>query len=128
MVNKKHVVLKKKDLLKRLQFFSTLKKLPKKQIQSLAPYLSTKCTHYLCEALYNIIHVDLGLSAAKKRKLKKELQKCNKIKYLCDKKICPIKRKNILKQKGGFLGTLLSVAIPSIISLISALTQKNKNE
>lgn len=122
--SRKKIVFKKKDLQKRLELFSALNKLPKKLLQTITPFLSSECTDYICEALYNTINVDLNLKEKDKRRLRKAYNKCNNISSLCNKSTHIHKKRQLLKQKGGFLGALLGVAIPTIVQLISSLTKK----
>lgn len=126
---KQKINLQKNDLQQRLKFFQTLKKIPQKDRCALIPYLSNNCTDLLCEAIYNTINVDYGLRGKKKQKLVAELKKCGKhhLNHICKKSISIEKRKQLLSQKGGFLGVLLSAVIPTIASLIQNFTSKNNN-
>ena len=115
---------KKKDLSNKLKFYEAIHKVPNSHRCNLIQYLSNDGTDLLCEAIHNAVNVNLGLKGTKKKKLVAELKKCGekKIQTLC-KKSTPVEiRRKILTQKGGFLGTLLSVLFPTIISLIGSLT------
>ena len=124
---KKKKKLSAKDLKNRLSFYKAMYNVPKNHRCDLIKYLNDEGTNYLCEAIYNTIHVDLGLKGKKKQKLINELKTCgSKINHICQKTIDINKRKKYLSQKGGFLGTLLSVVIPTVASLItSAIKRKN---
>lgn len=122
IVNKK---LKKKDLEHKLQFYKAIHDIPNPKRCSIIPYLSDEATDLLCEAVYNSIKVDLGFKGPKKQQLIKELKACGThLNHICKKSTPHNKRKKFLSQKGGFLGTLLGLVIPTVVSLISSLASK----
>lgn len=122
MVHKKHYKLKikKKDLALRALFYKVIQSLPKKSRCAIIPYLSDTAINYLCEAIYNTVKTDIGLTKAQKKKLRGELSCCkSKIGNLCSGKVSVKSRRKILSQKGGFLGALLATVLPIVTSLIT---------
>ena len=69
----------------------------------------------LCEIALNVLKGNIPLSKVQFNKLKKQKRL---IKLFADKKVS-LRQKRQLTQRGGFLGTLLSVAIPVISGLLS---------
>lgn len=70
----------------------------------------------LCEICLNILKGNISLDAKNFRRLKRNRQT---IKVLANSKV-PIKvKRQVVNQKGGFLGTLASVALPLLVSLFT---------
>ena len=69
----------------------------------------------ICECVHNIIQGNVDLSKDQKKRLKKHKRD---LLLLTDKK-SSLKKKKKAIQKGGFLGVLLSAAIPAIIGAIA---------
>lgn len=117
--HKHKLKISKKDLILRAKFYKVIQTLPKSQRCDIIPYLSDTSINYLCEAVYNTVNTDIGLSDNQKNILRKELLCCkSKIHNLCSGKVSVDSRRKILSQKGGFLGVLLGSILPVITSLI----------
>lgn len=71
----------------------------------------------LCEIALNVLKGNIPLSKAQYNKLKKQKRL---IKLFADKKVSLKRKRQSINQSGGFLGTLLSVAIPVISGLLAA--------
>lgn len=72
----------------------------------------------LCEIAYNVLKGKIPLNKTQYQKLQK---KKAGIRLLANKKVCASKKKKtMLKQSGGFLLPLLSIAVPFITSLIAS--------
>lgn len=69
----------------------------------------------LFEICFNILRGNIPLNSYMKRKLKRERHTLRK---LADKKVTIQKKKQVVNQKGGFLGTVASLALPVLASLI----------
>ena len=118
--------LSKSQLHNKLKFYKLIYSVPNSIRCDLIPYLNNDATDLLCEAVYNTIHVNLGLKGKKRTQLIKELKSCrSKVNHICNKKVDINKRRKYLQQEGGFLGALLGVVIPAITSLIAGLTRKS---
>ena len=114
-------LIRKKDLEKRLNLYQLMNSLPKKTRCEILPHLSDDAISFLCEAIYNTVNVDLGLSKSQQKKLRDELIPCkNEINILCKKHTSADKRKKILCQRGGFLGFLLKAILPLVGGLLAA--------
>lgn len=110
--------IKRKDLALRARFYKVVQTLPKESRCAIIPYLSDTSINYLCEAIFNTVKTDIGLTTEQKVFLRKQLKCCkSKIDTLCSGKVSS--RRKILSQKGGFLGALLGTVLPIITSLIS---------
>ncbi len=69
----------------------------------------------LFEICFNILRGNLPLNSYMKKKLKKER---HTIRTLADKKVPNHKKKKVVQQKGGFLGTIAGLALPLLASLL----------
>ena len=69
----------------------------------------------LFEICFNILRGNLPLSTHMHKKLERERQT---LRTLADKKISLKRKKKVINQKGGFLGTVASIALPLLASLI----------
>ena len=104
---------------KKLDFLTALKKLKPDHRCSVVNYLNDDGIEALCEIVHNVVHKDIKLSSSKKAKIRKEFgSHRKKLAFLGNKKNDIVKKRKILKQNGGFLGTLLAIAIPIIAELI----------
>jgi hypothetical protein len=104
---------------KKLDFLTALKKLKPNHRCSVVNYLNDDGIETLCEIVHNVVHKDIKLSSSKKAKIRKEFGgHRKKLAYLGNKKNDIVEKRKILKQNGGFLGTLLTIAIPIIADLI----------
>ena len=87
--------------------------------------LSNDGVDRICEAVRNILFCRQPMCSRKKNQLRKLLQSHSKAFHaIADINIDTEKRKRLLEQKGGFLGTLLSIAIPIISGIIAATSHK----
>lgn len=69
----------------------------------------------LFEICFNILRGNLPLNSYMKKKLKREKQT---LRTLADKKVSMKKKRKVINQKGGFIGTVASIALPLIASLL----------
>lgn len=69
----------------------------------------------LFEICFNILRGNLPLNSYMKKKLKRER---HTLRTLADKKVPLHRKKKVANQKGGFLGTVASIALPLLASLI----------
>lgn len=69
----------------------------------------------LFEICLNILRGHLPLSPQLHKKLKKERRT---LRTLADKKISLKRKRNLVNQKGGFLGTLAGIALPILAQLL----------
>lgn len=69
----------------------------------------------LFEICFNILRGNLPLNSYMKKKLKRER---HTLRTLADKKVSLQRKKKVANQKGGFLGTVASIALPLIASLL----------
>lgn len=69
----------------------------------------------LFEICFNILRGNLPLKSHMKKKLKRER---HTLRTLADKKISLKHKKKVANQKGGLLGTVASIALPLIASLL----------
>ena len=69
----------------------------------------------LFEICFNILRGNLPLNTYMKKKLKRER---HTLRTLADKKVSLQRKKKVANQKGGFLGTVASIALPLIASLL----------
>ncbi len=67
------------------------------------------------EICFNILRGNLPLNSYMKKKLKRER---NTLRTLADKKVSLQRKKKVANQKGGLLGTVASIALPLIASLL----------
>ena len=70
----------------------------------------------LCEICLNILKGNISLDDKNFRRLKRNR---NTIKALANKRISLKIKKGIVNQKGGFLGTVASIALPLLASLFT---------
>jgi len=77
-------------------------------------------TRAICECAHNVLKGNVPLSHAQFKKLKRYRKQ---LKLLSDKKVSN-KQKSKVLQKGGFIGSLLSVAIPALASVIGGLVNR----
>ena len=82
-----------------------------------------ECTKALINCCYNIENGNIKLSKAQQKRLRRYR---NQMKMMINPKIRLKNKNRIINQRGGFLGTLLGVALPAITSLVSSLINKPK--
>jgi outer membrane lipopolysaccharide assembly protein LptE/RlpB len=69
----------------------------------------------LFEICFNILRGNVPLNSYMKKKLKRERKT---LRVLSDKKLSLQAKKKVVNQKGGFLGTIASIALPLLASLL----------
>lgn len=78
----------------------------------------------ICECALNVLRGHVNLNGKQKKNLTRHK---NRMRSLIDKKLSRKKKKVILSQKGGFVGTLLTTVLSSLIPIIlSQLKRKKK--
>ena len=77
----------------------------------------------LCELCLNILHGNLPLDTATFQRFKRNRKV---IEDLSNRRIPLYKKRDIINQKGGFLGTLATFAIPLLAQVIASKLQKRK--
>jgi hypothetical protein len=118
--------------LKNMQYFAKLIKLLNKSKNEdrevILEHLNGNSINYLCEIIYNIIGGNVKLSKRQINKLRSELQHNKKCyRYLSKKGGNEERKRKLIKQNGRGIGTILSIALPIILQLITQmLTKKNK--
>ena len=99
--------IKEKNLSK-LALISTLKKSKPEIRGRLISYLNSEGINVLSESIFNVLFNGAPLSKTQKSRVKKQYQKDKHIFKEISKKSASVKKKRkMLQQKGGFLGTLL---------------------
>ena len=103
--------LKREKLLSKLALIESLRKCPKDARCRLINYLNPQGLTVLSETIKNCIREDAPLKASQKKKLLKEYKKEKKVLLELAKKRGAFKNKKklLMKQHGGFLGTLLGI-------------------
>ena len=108
-VAKKEKLLKDK-LLPKLALLQVLKKCPKDARGQIISYLNPDGIKVLSETVYNVLRIEAPLKDHQKRRLRKEYRKEKEVLLEIAKKRGSFKNKRkLLKQSGGFLGTLLGI-------------------
>lgn len=69
----------------------------------------------LFEICFNILYGNLPLTPHMFKKLKRQR---HTLEYLADKKVPHKVKKKVVQQKGGFIGTIASIALPLLASLL----------
>lgn len=102
--------LHKEKLLSKLALIESLKKCPKDARSRLIHYLNSEGLTVLSETIHNCLRKEAPLKDFQKNKIKKEYKKDRKVWLEIAKKKGVFKKKRkLLKQHGGFLGTLLGI-------------------
>ena len=108
-VTKKEKLLKDK-LLPKLALIEVLKKCPKDARGQIISYLNSEGINVLSETVHNVLRIEAPLKDHQKRRLRKEYRKEKEVLLEIAKKRGSFKNKRkLLKQSGGFLGTLLGI-------------------
>ena len=106
---KKEKLLKEK-LLPKLALIEVLKKCPKGARPQIISYLNSEGINVLSETIHNVLRNEAPLKDSQKKRLRKEYKKDKKVLLEIAKKRGSFKNKRkLLKQSGGFLGTLLGI-------------------
>ena len=100
----------KDKLLPKLALIEVLRKCPKNARGQIISYLNPEGIKVLSETVHNVLRIEAPLKDYQKRKLRKEYTKEKKVLLEIAKKKGTFKNKRkLLKQSGGYLGTLLGI-------------------
>lgn len=100
----------KEKSLSKLALINILKKSPPEVRCRLINYLNNEGINVLSESVYNVLFNSAPLKTSQKRRIKKKYLKDKKLLLEISKKRGSYKKKKkLLKQSGGFLGTLLGI-------------------
>ena len=98
----------KEKNLSKLALLNILKKSTPEVRSRLMNYLNSEGVQIVSESIFNVLFNGAPLTKGQKRRLKKEYSKDKKtLKELSRKSSSLKKKRKLLKQTGGFLGTLL---------------------
>lgn len=98
----------KEKNLSKLALLNILKKSTPEVRSRLLNYLNSEGVQIVSESIFNVLFNGAPLTNSQKRRLKKEYTKDKKtLKELSQKRSSLKKKRKLLKQTGGFLGTLL---------------------
>ena len=92
-----------------------LSKASPKQRKAILQYANNDLIKCLCECALNILKGTVPLTSAQKKKLQRHK---NHLRALADKKTPLVKRKRVLVQKGGFLGSLIAPILSTLGGLL----------
>lgn len=109
-----------------IELLKILKRLKPNERNSLFKFINDDGVNVVCECINNILYKkEINLKKSQKRKLNKELQTVQKQMSILGKSCSKQKsinsiqrRRNLLSQHGGFLSTILSIAIPLLTGLL----------
>lgn len=111
-----------KLLMKHANLLRHMSKVDPETLQSILNGLNDEMINLISQICYNLMHKNLDVDAQRaERELGPHRQD---ICQLMNKKTSAGRKRNIV-QKGGFIGTLLSIAVPSIISGIVSLIKRH---
>ena len=100
----------KEKYLSKLALINVLKKSPPDVRSRLINYLNSEGVNVLSESIHNVLFNDAPLKNSQKRRIRKEYSKDKKVLLEISKRRGSFKnRKKLLKQSGGYLGTLLGI-------------------
>ena len=104
--------MSKEKNLSKLALINVLKKSSPEARSRLINYLNSEGINVLSESVHNVLFNDAPLKSSQRRRLKKQYSKDKKIlKEISKRRGSFKKKKKLLKQTGGFLGTLLGIVI-----------------
>ena len=86
-----------------------------KQRQGIIQGANRELVHCLCECALNVLNGNIPLKPAEKRKLKKYK---HHLRTLGAKKTSLLRKKKVLRQRGGFLGALLTPVLSALGGLL----------
>ena len=93
-----------------------LSKAPKKLRSAVLDNATSDLLHALCEIIHNVLEGSVKLNSTQVRKLRKH----NRVLYeLTKKSVSNKKKRQVFKQKGGFLLTLLPPALALLATLLA---------
>ena len=109
-----------------IELLKILKRLKPNERNSLFKFINDDGVNVVCECINNILfNKHIGLKKNQKKKLNKELQMVQKQMTILGKSLSKDqsnnsikRRRNLLSQHGGFLSTILSIAIPLLTELL----------
>ena len=111
----------KKEKRRLRELAEVLSSLKSHQVESLIQFLDDSAIDDICTLIHNIVHRDrsekVGEEAIQKL-VKCMTGKRRMLIYLTKKKNNIKKKRQILKQRGGFLGTLAAIVLPLIAEVI----------
>jgi len=100
----------KDKLLPKLALIEVLRKCPKDARGQIISYLNPEGIKVLSETVHNVLRIEAPLKDYQKRRLRREYSDDKKVLLEIAKKNGTFKKKRkLLKQSGGFLGTLLGI-------------------
>ena len=100
----------REKLLSKLALIDALKKSPKDARSRIINYLNSEGINVLSETIHNVLRRETPLKDSQKRRIRKEYLKDKKFLFEIAKRKGSFKnKKKLLKQSGGFLGTLLGI-------------------
>ena len=109
-----------------INFLKAISRLDSNGFAQITPLLKTAHINLICELCRNVLFSKFGQKLGKKsfNKIKK-ITKPNRNLWLnlANKNVSTQKKRKIISQRGGMLGTIISLAVPLITSLISAFTK-----
>ena len=104
--------------LSKLALITALKKCPPEARSRMINYLNSDGIKVLSEAVFNVLFNETPITREQRRRLRKEYSKDKEVLKEIAKKNTSFKRKRqLLKQKGGFMGTLLGKVNMYLIKL-----------
>lgn len=109
------------DKREKIKLYESLVKLKPDTLGKIVQHLDENSVDAICECVYNVVHSDLNLSKAAKRKLKRKLQKsCTKknLQIIMKKKNSLSKRRKALSQEGSGIGLILATVVPLLANLL----------
>lgn len=109
------------DKREKIKLYESLVKLKPELLGNIVQHLDENSVDAICECVYNVVHSDLKLSKAAKRKLKRKLQKnCTKknLQIIMRKKNSLSKRRKALSQEGSGIGLILATVVPLLANLL----------
>ena len=111
--------------LSKLALITALKKCPPEAGSRMINYLNSDGIKVLSEAVFNVLFNETPITREQRRRLRKEYSKDKEVLKEIAKKNTSFKRKRqLLKQKGGFMGTLLGKSIDIFIKLDNIISIK----
>ena len=112
-------------LVKNFDFIKQLSQSSKRDCASLLQKVSIDRIKVLCEICLNLLEGNIPVNGEEKQKLKRHRKK---IEVLADRKVALKQKRPIINQRGGFIGTLASVALPVLTGIIAKAVLKKKKK
>ena len=104
--------MSKEKKLSKLALINVLKKSSPEARSRLINYLNSEGINVLSESVHNVLFNDAPLKISQRRRLKKQYSKDKEIlKEIWKRRGSFKKKKKLLKQIGGFLGTFLGIVV-----------------